>query len=166
MAQSLENVRYKAAVGKQGRLLIIRLRSGADLINSIKQVCSDHDIKNGFISTCIGSLYSSRYLYGMPDESLKSRAGFSPEQETHHLTEFIAAQGTICHNEEGEVLVHFHGLFCDKGFLRGGHFDKPGNIVGTTMEIAIHEVIGVDMTRPFDDEIDQNHLDPVEVQAE
>lgn len=99
----------------------------------------------------------------MPDDSLKSRAGFSPEQETDHLTELIAGQGTICHNDAGEVQIHFHGLFSDKGFLRGGHFDQPGNIIGTTMEIAIQEVEGVSMTRPFDEEIDQNHLDPVEV---
>ena len=46
MTQSLENVRYKAAEGRQGRVLIVRLRSGSDLINSIKQVCADHDIKN------------------------------------------------------------------------------------------------------------------------
>ena len=57
--------------------------------------------------------------------------------------------------------IHFHALFNDKGFFRGGHFDKPGNIIGTTMEIAIQEVEGVSMTRPLDSEIDQNHLLPV-----
>ena len=160
-----ENVRYTAAVGKPGRLLIVRLRPGSDLINGILQVCEDYGIKNGYIGSCIGSLYESRFIYGMPDDSLKSRAGFSPEQETKHLTEFVAAQGSICHDENGEVQIHFHGLFCDKGFLRGGHFDKPGNIIGTTMEIAIQEVIGVDMTRPFDSEIDQNHLHPQVVEV-
>ncbi|KKL65050.1 hypothetical protein LCGC14_2158850, partial [marine sediment metagenome] len=63
-------------------------------------------------------------------------------------------------NEQGEVQIHFHALFNDNGFLRGGHFDKPGNIIGTTMEIAIQEVEGVSMTRPFDSEINQNHLQP------
>jgi hypothetical protein len=33
------------------------------------------------------------------------------------------------------------------------------------MEIAIQEVIGVDMTRPFDSEIDQNHLHPQVVEV-
>ncbi len=161
MGTKRENVRYEAAPGRPGRLLIVRLRSGSDLINGILQVCEDYGIKNGYIASCIGSLYNSKFIFGMPDESLKSKAGFSPEQETNHLTEFIAGQGSICHNEQGEVQIHFHALFNDKGFLRGGHFDQPGNIIGTTMEIAIQEVEGVSMTRPFDSEIDQNHLQPV-----
>ena len=94
MGTQRENVRYTAAVGKPGRLLIVRLRSGSDLINGLLQVCEDYGIKNGYIGTCIGSLYESRFIYGMPDDSLKSRAGFSPEQDTGHVTEFIAAQGT------------------------------------------------------------------------
>ena len=163
MGTKRENVRYEAAAGRPGRLLIVRLRSGSDLINGIIQVCDDYGIKNGYIASCIGSLYNSKFTYGRQDESLKSRAGFSPEQETNHLTEFVAGQGSICHNEQGEVQIHFHALFNDNGFLRGGHFDKPGNIIGTTMEIAIQEVEGVSMTRPFDSEIDQNHLQPAVV---
>jgi len=161
MGSKRDNVRYEAAEGKPGRLLIVRLHSGSDLINGILQVCEDYGIKNGYIGSCVGSLYQSRFTFGMPDESLKSRAGFSPEQETSHLTEFVAGQGSICHNDQGDVQIHFHALFNDKGFLRGGHFDKSGNIVGTTMEIAIQEVEGVSMTRSLDSEIDQNHLQPV-----
>jgi hypothetical protein len=91
---------------------------------------------------------------------MKSGSGYAPTLECDHLVEFIGGQGTICHDEKGKVEIHFHGFFCDKGHIYGGHFDKPGNIVCTTMEIAIQEVLGVEMTRPFDPEIDQNHLNP------
>ena len=166
MVQTRENVRYEAAVGRPGRLLIVRLRPGSDLIDGIHQVCEDYGIRNGYVGTCVGSLRESRFAYGMPDPSLKSGAGFGPEQGCGHLTEFLAGQGTICHNEKGEIQIHFHGVFCDKGLLRGGHFDKPGNTIGTTMELAVQEVLGVEMTRPFDSEIDQNHLNPEPASAE
>jgi uncharacterized protein len=162
MTKKLENVSYVAAEGKPGRTIVARLKPGSDLVNSLKQICADYDVKNGFISSCIGSLFESKFIFGMPDDSLKSKAGFSPEQQTFHLTEFLSGQGTICHDDNNQVLIHFHGIFCDKGFLRGGHFDQPGNIVGTTMELEINEVLGVEMTRPLDQKIDQNHLHAAE----
>jgi len=158
-----EEVRYRAADGKSGRVLILRLQPGSDMIKGIIQACQDHNIKNGYIASCIGSLKNSRFIYGVPDSSTKSGSGFGPELTFNHLTEFIGGQGSICHNEKGEVIIHFHGFLCDKGHIYGGHFDKPGNIICTTMEIAIHEVLGVEMTRPFDPEIDQNHLYPKKV---
>lgn len=160
MSTTEGNVRYISAEGTAGRLLIVRLRPGSDFILGLKQVCQEHNLVNGYIGTCMGSLKKARYIYGMPDETLKSGAGFCPEQYIEHLCEFMAAQGTVCHDETGKVLIHIHGLFVDKGTVRAGHFDQPGNIVATTMEIAIQEVLDVDMTRPFDSEIDQNHLYP------
>jgi len=156
-----ENVRYIAAVGTPGKTLIVRLRPGSDFINGILQVCRDYNIQNGYISSCIGSLHKSRYVYGIPDSSVKSGSGASAEQETGHAVEFLAGQGSICHNEQGEIQIHVHGIFCDRGFLRGGHFDQPGNIIATTMELAIQEVLGVDMTRPFDPEIDHMNTRPL-----
>ena len=166
MSTTEENVRYSSAEGRAGRLLIVRLRPGSDFILGLKQGCQEHNIINGYIGTCMGSLMKARFIYGVPDETLKSGAGFGPEQHIGHLCEFMAAQGTICHDDQGEVLVHVHGLFVDFGTVRAGHFDQPGNIVGTTMEIAIQEVLGIDMTRPFDSEIDQNHLCAQQIQSE
>jgi predicted DNA-binding protein with PD1-like motif len=163
MSTTEANVRYISAEGEAGRLLIVRLKPGSDFISSVKQVCQDHNIVNGYIGTCMGSLATARYIYGVPDDSLKSGAGFGPEQHIGHLCEFMAAQGTVCHDDKDEVLIHVHGLFVDHGTVRAGHFDQPGNIVGTTMEIAIQEVLGIDMTRPFDSEIDQNHLYPQQI---
>ena len=160
MGQARENVRYEAAAGRPGRLLIVRLPPGSDLIDGILQVCEDYGIRNGYVSTCIGSLSESRFVYGSPDPSLKSRAGYSPEQVCEHVTQVLSGQGTICHDEMGEIQIHFHCIFCDQGLVRGGHFDKPGNAVATTMELAIQEVLGVEMTRPFDSEIDLNRLHP------
>lgn len=157
------DVRYKAADGKAGRILIVRLQPGTDLIKGILQVCQEYEVKNAYIGCCIGSLKSSRFTYGVPDSSVKCGSGFSPEQVFSHPTEFISGQGTICHNEKGEVLIHFHGFLCEKGHIFGGHFEKPGNIVCSTMEIAIREVLGVEMTRPLDPEIDQNSLHPKKI---
>lgn len=157
------SVRYKAAEGKSGRVLVVRLQPGSDLVEGIKQACRDHKIRNGYIGSCVGGLRQARFLYGVPDKSTKSGTGFSPDVLFVEPTEFIGGEGSICHNEKDEVLIHFHGFVCDKGHIYGGHFDKPGCLVSTTMEIVIHEVKGVEMTRPLDSEIDQNHLNPEQV---
>lgn len=156
-------VRYSGAEGRSGRVVVVRLRPGSDFIEGIKQACRDYKIRNGYIGSCIGGLRQSRFLYGVPDKSTKSGTGYSPEVQFGEPTEFIGGQGTVCHNEKGEVLIHFHGFLCDKGHIYGGHFDKPGSVVSTTMEIVIHEVEGVELTRPFDGEVDQNHLHPEKV---
>lgn len=153
-------LRFKNAVGSSGRTLIVRLQPGADLVRGIIQACQENGIRNGYIASCIGSLKRARFTYGVPDPAAKSGSGASPIVEFGPITEFIGGQGSICHNEKGETLIHFHGLLCDKGHIFGGHFDQPGNIVCTTMEIVIQEVLSVEMTRPFDADVDQNHLEP------
>jgi predicted DNA-binding protein with PD1-like motif len=160
MDSMTEDVRYRAASGSAGKVLIARLRPGSDLIAGIRKLCIDFDIKNGYIASCIGALHKTRYVYGMPDPTVKGGAGVSEEQQSSQVVQFLSAQGNICHDESGEPQVHIHGVFCDQGLLRGGHFDQPGNIVAATMELVIQEVSGVDMAVRLDSEIDQLCLDP------
>ena len=160
MESMTEDVRYKAAAGNTGKALIARLRPGSDLIVGIRKLCIDFNIKNGYIASCIGALYKARYVYGVPDPTVKGGAGVSEEQQSDQVVQFLSAQGVICHDESGEPSVHIHGVFCDQGLLKGGHFDQPGNIVAATMELVIQEVLGVNMTFQLDSEIDQLCLDP------
>jgi predicted DNA-binding protein with PD1-like motif len=160
MASINDDIRYIAAAGSGGRALIARLRPGSDLIAGIRKLCIDFDIKNGYIPSCIGALHKTRYVYGVPDPTVKGGAGVSEEQQSSQVVQFLSAQGNICHDESGEPQVHIHGVFCDQGLIKGGHFDQPGNIVAATMELVIQEVLGVDMALRVDSEIDQLCLDP------
>jgi predicted DNA-binding protein with PD1-like motif len=160
MDQVTEDVRYKAAAGNTGKVLIARLRPGSDLIAGIRKLCSDFDIKNGYIASCIGALHTTRYVYGIADPAVKGGAGVSEEQISRKVVQFLSAQGNICHDEGCKPQVHIHGIFCEDGLVKGGHFDQPGNIIAATMEVVIQEVLDVDMIRRFDSEIDQFCLYP------
>jgi predicted DNA-binding protein with PD1-like motif len=93
---------------------------------------------------------------------VKGGAGVSEEQLSGQVVQFLAAQGNICPDDNGDPSVHIHGLFCEEGAVKGGHFDQVGNIVAATMELVIQEVLDVDTTQRFDTEIDQYCLHPVE----
>lgn len=161
MNPETNDVRYVAAAGGIGRVLIARLRPGSDLIAGIRKLCTDFNIKNGYIPSCIGALYKTRYVYGKADPAVKGDAGVSEEQIGSRIVQFLAAQGNIGRDESGQPQVHIHGIFCEEGSVKGGHFDKPGNIVAATMEVVIQEVLGVDMSQRLDTEIDQLCLYPV-----
>lgn len=163
MKKNETDIRYYSATGNQGKTIIARLRPGSDFIMSLIDICEKYNIRNGFVPSCVGSLKRTRFTYGILNHKLKSGSGFSRVQETNYPVELLNAQGSICHDKSGKILIHIHAIYCDKGLLRGGHFDIPGNIVGTTMELVIQEVLEVSMTRPFDPEIDQNHLLPKEI---
>ena len=159
----MEKIKYDVAEGYWGRVFVVRFRTGSDLMLSLKEVCEKNNIKNGNITSVVGSLYKTKFHYGIPDDS-KSGAGFSPEQNIGTMCEYIAGHGTVCHDEKsGETLFHFHSIVNDNGFLRGGHMALPGNIVATTIEMVIQEICGVSMTRPFDADVDQNHLFPKKI---
>ena len=160
MDTEYSDVRYEAATGKVGNVLVARLRPGSDLIPAIRQLCVDYDIKNGYIASCIGALHTTRYVYGIADPAEKGGAGVSEEQISSKVVQFLSAQGNICHDEGGKPQVHIHGIFCEDGLVKGGHFDQPGNIIAATMDVVIQEVLNVDMTQRFDSEIDQFCLYP------
>lgn len=159
----MQNINYNIAEGQLGRIFVVRFKSGSDLMLSLEDVCKKNNIKNGNITSVVGSLYTTKFHYGVPDKS-KSGAGFSPEQNIETLCEYIVGMGTICHDEKtGKPLLHFHSIVNDNGFLRGGHMALPGNIVATTIEMVIQEIKGVSMTRPYDEEVDQHHLYPTQL---
>ena len=46
------------AQGKLGRVIVVRLRPGADVLLSLEEACREHNITNGVILSAIGSLQS------------------------------------------------------------------------------------------------------------
>ena len=62
------------AQGKLGRVIVVRLRPGADVLLSLEEACREHNITNGVILSAIGSLDGVAYCN--PVELPEKKAGY------------------------------------------------------------------------------------------
>lgn len=80
------------AHGKLGRIIVVRLRPGADVLLSLEEACREHNITNGVILSAIGSLQSPQFC-DVVEMPIKAGYGYG---ETLHLTgpiELTSASG-------------------------------------------------------------------------
>ena len=70
------------AQGKLGRVIVVRLRPGADVLLSLEEACREHNITNGVILSAIGSLQSPQFC-DVVEMPIKAGYGYG---ETLHLT--------------------------------------------------------------------------------
>ena len=123
-------------------------------------MCKRLDIKTGAITSCIGSLQRASLLIAVPLEN-KIGAGYGNPMDFDGPLEFLAGQGTIGQEEEGDLFIHMHGVLSDKdGNVHGGHLIKGKNPVLLTCEIMISHVEDVRMIRTYDPEIEMKVLAP------
>jgi len=121
----------------------LRLRPGQDLKQSLVAFSREHQLRAGFILTCVGSL---------------SRAGLRlaarPETTVYEdKFEIVSLTGTLC--PDG---VHLHLSISDgHGQTLGGHL-QDGSLVRTTAELVIGELADVVFTRPLDPETGYDEL--------
>lgn len=140
------------AQGKLGRVIVVRLRPGADVLLSLEEACREHNITNGVILSAIGSLQSPQFC-DVVEKPIKAGYGYG---ETLHLTgpiELTSASGIICHDDEGTINLHVHMDLCDRhGNAHGGHLVE-GTKVLLTLDAVIAEVEGIDMRRKYNNEL-------------
>ena len=155
-------MRITFSEGHLSRVVMIRVLPGSDIIEGIEDVCKRLDIKTGAITCCIGSLQRASLLIAVPLEN-KIGAGYSNPMDFDGPLEFLAGQGTIGQEEEGDLFIHMHGVLSDKdGNVHGGHLIKGKNPVLVTCEIMISHVDDVRMIRTYDPEVDMKVLAPSE----
>lgn len=158
----MNRVRYKAAVGGAGRVVVARLLPGTDLIEGTEEICNRYKIKYAVISCAIGSLKKTSFRYVVPKPELKTGAGYDEPPDIKGPVELLGATGVITETEDKKINVHLHGAICDqKGVLHGGHFDKGENLALYTIELVIAEVEKIEMPRKYDTEVDAPQLWPV-----
>lgn len=155
-------IRYTVAEARIGRVLVGRLLPGTDVMEGIKKICNEYGIKNGVVTTAIGSLHKAVFKYLIPNPELKMRAGYGEPYKLDGPIEFCSGMGLICQNEKGELVVHFHGVFNTSlrqgyekvvpDYIYGGHFVEGENPVAATLDIMIVELKGVEMVRKYDEE--------------
>ena len=76
------------AQGKLGRVIVVRLRPGADVLLSLEEACREHNITNGVILSAIGSLQSPQFcdVVEMPiKDAASDRSDRADQRVRHHL---------------------------------------------------------------------------------
>jgi predicted DNA-binding protein with PD1-like motif len=118
------------------RVHALRLLPGADVKRSIEGYVRSHDIRAGWVLTCVGSL--SEAVLRMPGarEFLTLRRDF----------EVVSVEGTL--SPDG---CHLHASVSDRtGTVFGGHL-SAGCIVRTTCELVLGEALTLEFSREHDE---------------
>ena len=113
----------------------IRLKRGEDLLDSIKQLCKEKDIKAGVVLSGVGCISSGR---------VRDASGVRIREIAEHC-EIVSLNGTV-----SAVRCHIHIALSKEDLTTiGGHLCS-GCIVNTTCELVIGELPGV----AYDEEAD------------
>jgi predicted DNA-binding protein with PD1-like motif len=153
-------VRIESEQGTSGRIITARLRPGTDLLTGIKDLTKRYKIAAGAVVVSFGSLARA-------EVSWKEGSKPDPSKKVERIRlegpiSFLSSQGKVGITEEGEPVVHLHGVLVDlDGRCWGGHFYEGDNPVYSTFEIVIQEIVGVRHTKIYDEESEVKLIKPV-----
>ena len=121
----------------------IRLKWGEDLLDSIKQLCKEKDIKAGVVLSGVGCISSGR---------VRDASGVRIREIAEHC-EIVSLNGTV-----SAVRCHIHIALSKEDLTTiGGHLCS-GCIVNTTCELVIGELPGVAYDEEADSETGYDEL--------
>ena len=153
----------RVAEGRLGRVVVVRLPPGADLMESLKRVATARGIRNGIILGGVASLRAAELRnVGRYPEAFPIR---DPDRVFTHLDgplELLSLSGNISEKEDGAIEVHCHGVISagtPDATAFGGHL-LPGLEILSTAELAIVEVVGARLRRLHDEETEVLELFP------
>ena len=154
------NEQFDAAEGKLGRVIVLRLKPGMDLLDGIQAACERYRIHNGVILSAIGSLACVRFcdVEALPEK--KCGYGYGRILALDETIELTGASGVVCSDADGNINLHVHVCLSDRnGKAYGGHLVQ-GTTVLMTADIVLGEIEGVSMLREYDPEMDVYLLSP------
>ena len=121
----------------------IRLKRGEDLMESIKAVCREKDIRAGVVLSGVGCILRGR---------IRDASGVKIREITEHC-EIVSLNGTVSSQR-----CHIHiALSREDMSTIGGHL-CPGCIVNTTCELVLGEIPGVSFGVEADPETGYDEL--------
>ena len=154
---------FDAAQGRLGRVVVVRLKPGADLLDGIQAACERYQIRNGVILSGIGSLNGVRYcnVEALPEK--KCGYGYGRELYLNGPIELTGLSGVICSDADGSINLHIHLSMSDiYGTGHGGHLLR-GTKVLMTADLVLGEIEGVAMNRTYNEDMDVLLLSPQEL---
>ena len=109
----MKEIKAHSALGKPGRLLAARLLPEQDVVEGIIGLVKMHDIKSGTV-TAIGSLRSAKVVWAGSMEFGENPMDVAIFHEMKGPVELGVAQGVFGSDEDGQVVIHIHGMIMDK----------------------------------------------------
>lgn len=115
-----------------GRVIVARVMPDEDLIDAIKVLVKNYEIKGGLINV-IGAF--KKFTIGYFDLNTKEYKFKTFEENV----ELISCMGNISY-KDGDPIIHIH-ISVGKGDynLIGGHLSQP-SIISVTAEVFIYEI--------------------------
>ena len=147
---------FGESIGSCGRILVFRIPTGDDLVQSILKHCSINCLNSGVLISCVGSLKQARYQWTKASTKTLRGSERSDLVSVQGPVELLSAHGMLgVDSPNGEMTGHFHATFCDEeGKMFGGHITEGGNIVHSTMDVVILEIAGIELARIYDPAIE------------
>lgn len=154
------NNNIQMAEGRLGRVVVLRLKPGTDVLLGLQAACQQAGINNGVIVSAIGSLSEVRFCDPIEIAEKRARYGYGDPLQLEGPIELLSASGIICHDDSGATNLHVHVDLADQnGKAYGGHLVE-GTKVLLTLDAVIGEIDGVDMRRKMDPELEVPLLSP------
>jgi len=144
--------RMIARGARAGSIVVLRLAYGDRLLESLREICREHKIRNGVIVTGFGSL---------TDVAVSGAIGpaFPPRNFYRRTTprgvEILAMSGVIANYH-----VHCHMVLSDQKRAFGGHLEEGCRVLSLA-EIALMRVDGIKLARLLDPATGQKLLQSV-----
>ena len=121
----------------------LRLRRGADLLLSIRDVCREKHIAAGVLLSAVGCI---------SEGCVRDASGVTIREIRDHC-EIVSLNGTVSENR-----CHLHiALSKEDLSTLGGHL-CPGCIINTTCELVIAELPATAIEKEFDEETGYDEL--------
>lgn len=143
-----------AGLAEFGRVLVIRMGPGEDVLPAMKRLLLDAGISSAVILGGVASLEhaSIRNINRFP-EQLPITSRDRTLTTVPGPLEILAMQGNVAVKNDGSLVIHCHlefSLGAPAGVTYGGHL--IGNtIVGTTCEVYIAELRALEVRRELDE---------------
>ena len=136
-----------------GRVLVVRLGPDEDVLPAMERLLLDADLTNGVILSGVASLRhaSVRNIVRFPEE-WPIQPGDRTRTTVPGPLEILAMQGNVAPKPDGGLFIHCHVEFSvgsPAAVTYGGHLIED-TVVGTTCELYVAELRGLDVRRAHD----------------
>lgn len=152
------DARVNSTVQSLQRIVVCRIKPGADFVEALRQICTEQGIRQGLIVTGIGSFHQAVLMVAAPRGDRKIGYGHSEPLQIQGPLSLLSCQGTIALDEKAQPAPHVHAaLALPDGGVVGGDLTR-GCVVMATVEIGILQLSGPPMRRLVVPETGTPHL--------
>jgi len=145
---------YHCVEARRGREFILRLKTGAEIVQAVQKFAEENHIKFAKIHAAfMGGLKPVKFAVWSPDTNNPDNIFHESTATVHNLSMVLSMGGMIEERSDGQKRV----TFSPTHFVAGAGWDVPTfgghlieGIVQGTCEFFITEILGIDILLPSD----------------